>query len=225
MGSLTPAGLKLAADRLLPNTGTIGYFLLINNSLFTSAVAADASTNTLTTASAHGLVTGARVRLATSGGTLPAPLSPTVDYYASVTGASTLTVSANLADSLIGIAIDLTSTGSNLTINEQLLLATDRQEVIMAHECSGNNYARRAVTNIGAATVTAGGLALKAPTTWSQQASGGPIVYRHVVFLDGGTSTVGNATGTVTHMETLATPTTIADTASLLIAFQLGAKN
>lgn len=227
MGLLTPAGLKLACDRNLPNTGTIGYFLLINNDLLTAAPAtADAGTNEFTLGVSHSLVTGTRVRVATSGGTLPAPLSPTVDYFiATLFVGAGIKLCATLADAIAGNAIDITSTGSNLTINEQLLLPTDRQQVIMAHECAGNNYTRRAVTDIGGAVVTAAGLALKNAVSWSQQALGGAIVYRHVVFLDGGTATAGNATGTLTHMETLSNPTTIADTSIQLIAFQLGAKN
>jgi hypothetical protein len=223
---LTPAGLKEFTDRALPPTGTIGYFLLIDGDLLTNAAAtADDTTNEITTTAPHGLVTGTRIRIATSGGTLPAPLSPTVDYYAAVVSASLFQVCATLADAIASTPIDLSSQGSNLAINEQALLPTDPKEVILGHECSGNNYSRYPVTAIGPAIIGPDGKARKNPVVWVQQALGGTIAYKHVAFLDGGTAVVGNSTGIVTHLETRPNLITIADTVSQPISYQLGAEN
>lgn len=224
--TLTPNGLELHCNRALPNAGTIGYFLLIDNNLLANAVVtANDATNQITSASAHGLVTGARFRIATSGGTLPAPLSPSVDYYAAVVSPTLLLPCLTFADALSATAIDLTSQGSSLVINEQALLPTDAQAVILAHECVGNNYSRHAVTAIGASIIGPDGKSRKNPVVWSQQALGGSIIYRHVAFLDGGLPAVGNGTGVLTHLSTLASPVTIADTVSQPIAYQFGHEN
>lgn len=224
--TLTPNGLKLHCDRALPSAGTIGYFLLINNSLVLNLSAtADDTTNEITTATPHGLVTGTRVRIATSGGTLPAPLSPSVDYYAAVVNPTVLKVCASLADAQTATAIDLSSQGSSLAINEQQLIPSDHPTVIINHECSGNNYSRQPVTAIGAAVAGQDGKARKNPVVWSQQALGGAITYRHIAFLDGGTAVAGNTTGTLTHLVTLASAITIADTVNQPLAFQFGHEN
>jgi hypothetical protein len=224
----TTAGLQLNADRALPPTGTIGYFLLVDGDLLTNgACTANETTNEITTTTPHGLVPGTRVRIITSGGTLPGPLSAATDYYVAVVSASVLQLCATLADAIAAtpIPVDLTSQGSNLALNEQLLLPTDRKEVILNHECSGNNYSRYAVTNIGTSIIGLDGKARKNPTIWGQQALGGSISFKHIAFLDGGTAVVGNTTGILSYLVTNTNITTIADTVVQALAFQLGCEN
>jgi hypothetical protein len=224
---MTPAGLQIYLDRALANTGVIGYFCLIDDELLLNAAAVgNSGTNTITTTNPHGLVTGTRIRVATTGGTVPAPLSPTTDYFAAVVSATELKICATLANAIAGTEIDLASNGSNLQINEQILLPSDPKEVILAHEITGNGYTRQQAAALGAATIVqATGKALKSPVTWAQPATGGDIVYRHLAFLDGGNSTIGNTAGVLSHLLTLATPKTIADGANALLSFQFGHEN
>lgn len=225
--SLTPIGLQTHLDRALANTGLIGYFCLIDDDLVTNLpVTASAAGNTLTTATPHGLVTGSRIRVATSGGTIPAPLSPTIDYFVGVVSATEILLYATLAQAIAATSeIDLISTGSGVQINEQALLPTDAKEAILAHEVTGNGSARQPVAALGAAIVTTTGKALKNPVTWSQAASGGDIIYRHIAFVDGGNSTIGDTTGILTHLQSSATAKTIADTSNALLSFQFGHEN
>lgn len=229
---VAPNALAVYLDRALPNTGAIGSMLLLNDTLLTNAACAvDATANTFTTATPHGLTTGERVRVNTSsagfGGSVPAPLSTTVDYFANVVSTTVFRLCATLADAVNAtpVVIDLTSVGSSVVANAQTLLASDRKEVLLAHECSGNGYTRAAVSNVGASSVGADGKARKPAVLWSVAATTGPIVYRHVLFLDGGTNVVGNATGTPAHMQTLANPVTIAAGSSETFSYVLGHQN
>ncbi len=78
------------------------------------AYTADSSTDTLTTATPHGLSVNYRVRLQSSvGGAMPAPLVPDVDYYVQAVGSST---TFKVAQTLGGAAVDVTSNGSGLLI-------------------------------------------------------------------------------------------------------------
>lgn len=227
---VSPNALAQFADRALPNTGTIGAMILLNDTLLTNAACAvDASLNTFTTATPHGLTTGERVRINTSnagfGGNVPAPLLSTVDYFANVTSPTTFRVCATLNDAINATPIDITTVGNSVIANSQLLLASDRKEVLLAHECNGNGYARTAVANIGPAAIGIDGKARKPAVLWSIAASTGPIAYRHVCFLDGGTTTVGDSTGTPAYINTLANPVTIAVGASETFSYVLGHEN
>lgn len=228
----SPAGLALHADRALANTGTIGSMILLNDTLLTNAACTvDASLNTFATATPHGLTTGERVRTNTSaagfGGSVPAPLSTTVDYFAQVQSATVFRLCATLADAVNAtpVIVDITSVGSSVVVNAQLLLASDRKEVLLAHECSGNGYTRAAVTNIGAASIGVDGKARKPAVLWSVTATAGAIVYRHVCFLDGGTTVVGDATGTPSFFQSVGNPVTIAAGASETFSYVLGHEN
>lgn len=71
---------------------------------------ADAATDLLT-AAAHGLATGTRARLSTTG-TLPPPLVAGTGYYAIRLSADTLKLATSAANATAGTAVDLTGAGS-----------------------------------------------------------------------------------------------------------------
>lgn len=214
---LTPQGLKIHLDRALPNTGAIGEFALIDDSLTTNlAVAANTTADTLTSATAHNLVDGSRFRVATTG-VLPDPLSASVDYYAQIVNATTLKPCASLDDAILGNPVNLTSVGSNLVINEQTLTASDTDDAILAHEVTGNGYARQSVADIGPSVIL-GGQARKNPVTWTQAATGGAIVYQHIAFVD-------SVLNKITYFDTLTTPKTIAAGDSQIISYQFSNEN
>ena len=90
----------------------------------TIIVTADASTNTLTSATAHGLSNGARVRVkAHAQGALAGGLDSTIEYF--VVGAGSTTLQLSLASG--GAAVDITDAGTL----EQVLL-TNRAGSIVA---------------------------------------------------------------------------------------------
>lgn len=90
----------------------------------TIIVTADASTNTLTSATAHGLSNGARVRIkAHAQGALAGGLDSTIEYF--VVGAASTTLQLSLTSG--GAAVDITDAGTL----EQVLL-TNRAGTIVA---------------------------------------------------------------------------------------------
>jgi len=90
----------------------------------TIIVTADASTNTLTSASAHGLSNGARVRIkAHAQGALAGGLDSTIEYF--VVGSASTTLQLSLTSG--GAAVDITDAGTL----EQVLL-TNRAGTIVA---------------------------------------------------------------------------------------------
>lgn len=85
----------------------------LSYSLASTTYTANATTNELTASTPHGAVTGAGpLRLFNSGGAPPAPLAVATDYYAIVTGASTMKVARSRSDALSGRFIGLTSAGT-----------------------------------------------------------------------------------------------------------------
>lgn len=170
-----------------PSTGTWGYMTLIRGSLTTGlSYTANAATNVLTTATAHGLVTGSRIWLV--GGVLPTPLLANTDYFAIVSS----TTSFSLAATLGGAAIDLTDAGSgSLTLAEQALTAADPLEVLINKEVQHPSWSARAlIENLGAATLVAG-IAEKPQKTLSVSNTGATTLsYQHYLFIE---STAGSA--------------------------------
>jgi hypothetical protein len=84
---------------------------IINAPLTIASV--NTTSNELTVAAPHGLVTGDPFLVVYSpNGTLPAPLAPVTHYWAIVTGASTLKLAVSSTDAMAGTAIDLTTSGS-----------------------------------------------------------------------------------------------------------------
>ncbi len=87
------------------------------------AFTATAATDICTTATAHGLTTGAKVTLTTTG-TLPAGLATATTYYIIVISATTFKLSTSQANALAGTAIDITDAGTGThTVNVTTTLA------------------------------------------------------------------------------------------------------
>lgn len=149
--------LKALCDTNFATTGTIGFLALLKADLATNLFTVNASTDILTTASAHGLVTGSRLRVAVSGGSLPTPLVANTDYYAIVLSSTTLRLATTLANATAGspVAIDLTDTGSGtLTLNEQVLTKDDPIAVLLNKEITHPAWTQRAaISNTGAAII------------------------------------------------------------------------
>jgi len=92
--------LASSAISLPTATGTTGVTV---GTTFTGS----ASTNRLTTATAHGLLVGDRVRLVAGTGALPTGLSAATDYYVqAVPSTTTLTLAATRGGALIDITVD-----------------------------------------------------------------------------------------------------------------------
>jgi hypothetical protein len=183
-------------DLLFPAAGAIGRVILLKGDLALGlGLTANATTDELTTATAHGLVSGSRVRIASSG-TIPAPLAATVDYFAIVTGASTLKLATTLANATANTSINLTDAGSGvLTLNEQTLTAADSVAVLINKELNGAGYARLAIDNLGAATII-GVNGEKPPKVLSFTNSGAAnLDYRHYLIAFGASGVVGDVAG------------------------------
>lgn len=127
-------GVKDTVCSYVATTGTTA--AKINNALFTAlnAVASknylaayapltladltftvDASTDVVTTGSAHGLTVGGVTgpyQVSNSGGGLPAPLATVTNYWFTATGASTGKLSTSLALALAGTYINITTAGT-----------------------------------------------------------------------------------------------------------------
>jgi hypothetical protein len=192
-----------------PSSGTWGYMTLLKGDLATGlSYTANATTNALTTASAHGLVTGSRVRMV--GGTLPTPLVTGTDYYAIVSSPTLLTLSLTPG----GAAIDLSDAGSGaLTLTEQALLPTDSLAVLINKEISHPAWTARAlIDNLGAA-VNVAGVAEKPQKVLSViNTDTTTLSYQHYLFIEGGSAALGNTTGTGFILSTEAAIQNIAST-------------
>ena len=192
--TLSNSFLTLAADAVFPSTGTFARLLLLSGTLATGlGFTANSTTNELTTSSSHSLVTGSRVRVASTT-TVPTPLSAATDYYAIVTTTTTLKLATTLANALAATEIDLTDTGTGtLTLNEQELTCADSITVLVNKELPATGgYARIAIANIDAA----GSTGEKPPVVLTITNSGGSnIDYKHHLVAYGANTTVGSATG------------------------------
>jgi hypothetical protein len=218
--------LQKYCDNAFAATGTIGYLALLKADLslnlsFSATAAADA----LTTASAHGLTTGSRVRVAVAGGTAPTPLTLAQDYYAIVTGATTLKLATTIDNALASTAIDLSDAGSGtLTLNEQELSQDDPIAVLLAKELSHPNWLTRApITDVGVATVS-GAAAEKIKAFAIQNTNVAALTYKHAWLLvgPGVTGAIGSATGILTdHLTTEAIAQTLAQGESKSIVLKL----
>ncbi|MGL4617887.1 MAG: hypothetical protein ACRCZS_02335 [Chroococcidiopsis sp.] len=219
--------LRNSLDLAAPNTGTWGHMTLLRGDVTTGLTyTANATTNALTTATAHGLVTGSRIRLV--GGTLPTPLLANTDYFAIVSSTTVFTLATTLANAQAATSIDLTDAGSgSLTFTEQALLATDPLSVLVNKEISHPSWTTRAVIDALGASVDATGIAEKPQKILSVvNSSGTALSYQHLLFIRGGTAALGNTTGTGFVLDTEASIQTIASgDPPRAIFFKLRARN
>jgi hypothetical protein len=194
-------------NNAFPSAGTWGCMTLLKGDLTTGlSYTANAATNTLATPSAHGLVTGSRVRLV--GGTLPTPLLANTDYFTIASTPATLTLSATLG----GAAIDLADAGSGaLTLSEQALTAADPLAVLINKEISHPSWPTRAmIDNLGAATAVSGVAEKPQKTVAVTNTGATTLSYQHYLFIQGGASTLGSIAGTGFILNTAATIQNIA---------------
>ena len=200
------------ADLTYPSTGTIGRVILLRGTLALGlTLTVNAATNELTTATAHGLVTGSRVRVASTT-TVPTPLSATTDYYAIVTSPTVIKLAATLTDALSATAIDLTDVGTGtVTLNEQDVTAADSIAVLVNKELpSTGGYSRLAIDNVGAATVVGTNGEKPAKTVVFTNSGTANIEYKHHLIAFGASSTIGSSSGVTAYF--LATETAIQST-------------
>jgi hypothetical protein len=190
--------LKVSNDLAHPTTGTWGYFTLLKGDLSTGvSYTPNATTNTFTTGTAHGLVTGSRIRFV--GGTPPTPLLVNTDYFVIVSSVTVFTVATTLANALANVLIDITDAGSGaLTFAEQALSQIDPLTVLVNKEISHPSWTARTIIDALGASVDAAGIAEKPQKTLSvtNSSTTTPLSYQHYLFIKGATSVLGNATGT-----------------------------
>lgn len=108
---------QLTANYTPPNWATVQFVTIngknypVNYPTFNAATGVNTGTDVITTALAHGYVTGTLVRL-TTGGTLPTGLLAATDYYVINLTATTLQLASSYANALSGIPVNITATGS-----------------------------------------------------------------------------------------------------------------
>lgn len=184
------------------------YIALISGDLtLNMATTVDPATNILTTATAHLLITGTRIRLAVAGGSgdyLPGAANGTIDYFAIVLTPTTLKLASSLANATASTPteVDLTSSGQGVVLNQQQLVADDPNAVILARElASGNGYTQRFTSTVGNSTVS-GVEAWQTSQPVNIAAVGGPIIYRHVALLLNANTTIGDTYGDLIDLRT-----------------------
>lgn len=222
-----PSLLTLAsiADAVYPPTGTIGYIILLKADLSSGlGVTGVASTGVFTTASVHKLVTGSRVRIASTA-TVPSPLSATTDYYTIVTSTASLKLALTLTDALASTAIALIDAGSGtLTLNEQSVTAADSIAVLVNKELAAvGGYSRLPITNAGSATIF-GGNGEKTVTATLTNNGSVSIDYIAALVAFGISSAVGSVAGVTSYSlatETSTQTTTPGQTRAISLALRI----
>lgn len=200
----SPRALLAICDAAFSSTGTVGHLTLLRGDLAAALqFTVNATTDTITTATAHGLTTGSRV-IVSSTGTFPAPLVAATVYYAIVLSATTLRLAATQDNAINNtpVPIDITSAGTGtLTLDEQALSSSDPLSVLIAKEVNHPAWSARAIiADLGAASVSSG-VAAKSPKTIPIANTGASTLnYQHVLTLIGAgvTNAIGSIpTGTV----------------------------
>lgn len=223
-----PATLAAALDAFIANTGTVGHFALIDNTLRSTTVTINTGTDVLTSPSAHNMVTGTKVRLsaATTQPTASPALPSTVNAYLRSASSTTFTLHTTLAGAIANTGlINFSDTGSGtLTVNEQALDPNESPiAVIVNHEIVSAAYtARFPWTAPGAALVDT---ARKPTVSLSvNNTSASDIILGGLCFIRGGTSVIGNTTGTGRILNLFSTPITVPAFDVIPINFRLLAK-
>jgi hypothetical protein len=207
IAKLSPMSLALINDRIWAPTGSLGYLILLKEDLYSGSFIANADSDEITTTTAHGMITGSRLQLSSSG-SLPTSafgfLDSYVDYYAIKTSDTALKLAASLEDALAGIAFDLTDSGSGThTLSEQTLTEADPVDVLINKEVDHDDYNRRPISNVGNASAVSS-YGEKNPISITYYTSS-DLSFRHVLFLRDATSTIGDTTGTEPQLTTEST--------------------
>lgn len=224
IASASIALLRDLLDSFAPALGTVGRATVLSGSLFTGDVTVTPSTDLITTAAPHGLVTGSRVRISAST-TAPSPLITTTDYFVIVVSSTTLKLASSLAEAQGGVPINIVDAGSGtMSVSEQALNTNDPLSVLLNKEVVHAGFtARPAITDVGAA-VQVGNGAEKLPIEVSIINSGGTsLVYKHILLLFGSSvsATIGSSTGVDSQSLVTVTDQTITAGNSNLLAITL----
>lgn len=208
--------LAYVLDNYLFNGSTVYAALIDNNLQLNIAITGDASLNEFTASTNHKLVTGNRIRfsVASGGGNfLPGGLSDTIDYYVIRISSTVFQIAATLTNATAStpVPIDFTTNGQGVVFNEQQLSPVDPLEVILNHELpSANGYMQRMEIEMGAATQAATEARKNGQLVYLT-ASGAPLIYRHVLLIRGGSSTIGDLFGEIAYLDSQTNPVTIPD--------------
>lgn len=221
IATASPETLAAELDRWVPASGDIGYLCLLSGTGFTTTVTVSGST--FTTASTHPWVDGHRIRLSSTA-QIPAPLTVGTDYYVIRLSGTTFQLATTLANAIAGTEITLNDAGSGtITSTEQALSAADPIEVLVSRELDHASYTRKLVTGVGAGV--AGSTAAEKTAIVTYSVTGTAMSYKHVLFVRGGSSTIGDTTGTEPRLTTEPATVTIAAGSSKTLGVTFRAKN
>lgn len=202
--NLSQSTLLNFADATYPSLGTIAQLILLSGLLQTGlGFIADADTNQFTLTVPHGMVTGSRFRVSSTG-TLPSPLVLATDYFVISTSATTFRLATTLANATSNTFIDLTDAGAGtLTLDEQVLNQSDSPSVLTNKELTSiSGYARMALTNLGTATIVSSNAQKPVKNVLLTNNGVADINYKQIMVAFGANSTIGSATGITSYQLT-----------------------
>jgi hypothetical protein len=221
--------LKSKLDTDYPTAGTFGYAALLDNLLKTGLTyTVDFSSDILTTVSAHGLVTGTRVRstatVAQPGISPSGTLNGSTDYFVNVISTTELQLHLTLADAIASTnAVNFTDGGSGtLQLNEQALSAEDAIAVLINHELTHPDYFRKELVGMGSAFAASSEARKNSSAyTLTVNSSSPAMVFGYTLTIKNGLTTIGDTTGTTDFLDILSAAITIAagDSKSYIVQF------
>ena len=196
MATFSIESLKAKCNQVFPAAGGWAYMTLLSGTLATGVTyTANATSNEFTTAAAHKLVTGSRIRLV--GGVLPTPMVANADYFTIFATATTFRLATSLANAIAGTGVDLTDAGSGaLTFAEQALLAIDPLSVLVNKEISHPSWTSRLlVDNLGVAVAVSGAAETPAKNIAIANTGSTALSFGHYLFIEStaaGTAVLGS---------------------------------
>lgn len=240
-----PASLSSRAailDSAIPGSGDVGYFILCNATYASVTFTINTSTDVITTSSAHGLVTGTRVRISAATtqpnvdlGSGTVALSASLDLFFRSITSTTGTLHQTFADADGNTnAVDFIDSGSGtLTLNEQALIGGsisdaeadyDDVAVWVNHEITHADYSRFLVSGVGSASASTAQKPVYSANL-SVNSPNGDLTFRHYVYLHGGISTPGDATCDWAYYTSESANQTLSEGTAYTIALNFRAKN
>jgi hypothetical protein len=214
MATFSLESLKVKCNQAFPAAGGWAYVTLLSGDLALGVeYTANAATNELTTASAHNLVTGSRIRLVS--GVLPTPTVANADYSVIFVSATTFKLAASLFNAVAGIEIDLSDSGSGLlTFTEQPLMPTDPLSVLVNKEIVHPSWTSRLLLdNLGAAVAANGAAETPAKNIVITNDGVIDLSFRYYLFIEdfaAGTAVLGSVPAAGYALETQPNLVTIA---------------
>jgi hypothetical protein len=205
------AAVQSILEAYLPNTGLVGYIALLNATVYTGTATLVFGTGVWTSASAHGFVTGTRVRLTNSGGSLPGvsgtALSSSTDYFVFNASGSTFSLATSLATAQAASGITYLNAGTGTqTVTEQALNAStqnpDPLNVTLSKELPvGGGYNNRiTITGIGASSIVSNRAEKQVTFTLTGDSTGYTYRYYQLIVGAGASATIGNTGGTQSYL-------------------------